>query len=127
MKNKYGLEWWSNESGCKLIKSLMDNGDWEYDRVGIGKDKKGLFLVDVDDINEEWRVVNRVKEGLNVEDVLKVGVECGVFEVMKDGYDKNDDYRWNEESGDKEMERFCKKVLIDGEWKDDLFSFMEGL
>ena len=125
MKIKYGIEWWSNESGVELVKSLMDNGDWEYDRLGIGEDEKGLFIVDVDDCGEEWRSVNRVKKGLSVEDILKIGVESGVLVKIDDGYDEDDEYRFSMDSNDDKMEKFGEKVLENGKFVFELYSFME--
>ena len=125
MKIKYGIEWWSNESGVELVKSLMDNGDWEYDRLGIGEDEKGLFIVDVDDCGEEWRSVNRVKKGLSVENILEIGVESGVLVKIDDGYDEDDEYRFSMDSNDDKMEKFGEKVLENGKFVFELYSFME--
>ena len=42
--------------------SLMDNGDWEYDRLAIGKTDTGWFLVDVDDTGEDKSLKNNFYE-----------------------------------------------------------------
>ena len=121
--NKFGFEWFNVDDG-KLELSLMDNGDWEYDRIGFGKDDKGLFMIDVDDSGESWRVVNRVKKGLSIEDVCKIGVKCGVFEEIKNGYGKNDKYRVCMEGGDNEL--FDKVVFESGRFECELFSVMSN-
>ena len=39
MKNKYGINWLNIESEKdrkKIVIDMMDNGDWEYDRIGVG-------------------------------------------------------------------------------------------
>ena len=120
--NKFGFEWFNVDEG-KLELSLMDNGDWEYDRVGFGKDDKGLFMVDVDDSGESWRLINRIKKGLSIEDVCEVGVKFGVYEKIDNGYGKNDKYRVCEDEGDEKM--FNKLVLEKGEYVMELFSVLE--
>lgn len=120
--NKFGFEWFNVDEG-KLELSLMDNGDWEYDRVGFGKDEKGLFMVDVDDSGESWRLINRIKKGLSIEDVCEVGVKFGVYEKIDNGYGKNDKYRVCEDGGDEKM--FNKLVLEKGEYVLELFSVLE--
>jgi hypothetical protein len=120
--NKFGFEWFNINDG-KLELSLMDNGDWEYDRVGFGKDEKGLFMVDVDDSGESWRLINRIKKGLSIEDVCEVGVKFGVYEKIDNGYGKNDKYRVCEDGGDEKM--FNKLVLEKGEYVMELFSVLE--
>lgn len=126
MKNKNGLVWMSLENEFNLIeKVLMDNGDWEYDRLGFGIDsEKKLFLVDLDDSGEEWRVVNYVKEGLSMEDILEEGVRCGVFEKIGWGYDEDDDYRVEDCSMEK-WDEFGEKVLKNGKFEVKLYNFME--
>jgi len=120
--NKFGFEWFNVDEG-KLELSLMDNGDWEYDRVGFGKDEKGLFMVDVDDSGESWRLINRIKKELSIEDVCEVGVKFGVYEKIDNGYGKNDKYRVCEDGGDEKM--FNKLVLEKGEYVLELFSVLE--
>jgi hypothetical protein len=78
---------------CNNIKvSMMDDGDWEYDRCGVGEYKGKVFMVDLDE-GEEYRELGFVKEGLNIDDVLNIGVECGIFREIDWGYDEDDKYR----------------------------------
>ena len=126
MKNKNGLVWMSLEDEMGLIeKVLMDNGDWEYNRLGVGVDSdKKLFLVDLDDSGEEWRVVNYVKDGLSMEEVLEEGVKCGVFEKIDWGYDENDDYRVENDCSMDLWDEFSKKVLEKEVFECELYSFV---
>lgn len=71
---------------------LMDNGDWEYDRLGIGEVEGRVFMMDLENEEDE---VEFVREGLSVEEVLRMGVEVGVFEEIDWGYDENDKVRLN--------------------------------
>jgi len=125
IKEEFGFEWFNINDG-KLELSLMDNGDWEYDRVGFGKDDKGLFMVDVDDSGESWRVINRIKEGLSIEDVCEIGVKYGIFEKIDYGYGKNDKYRVEDDSMVGDVDKFNKEVLVSGEFNCDLYSVLES-
>ena len=61
---------------------LMDDGDWEYVRMGVGVMNGRVFVVDLDDGGEEWREMNFVKEGLSVEDEeLRFGQHEGASRV----------------------------------------------
>lgn len=123
IKEEFGFEWFNIEEG-KLELSLMDNGDWEYDRVGFGKDDKGLFMIDVNDSGESWRVINRIKKGLSIEDVCKIGVKYGMFEKIDYGYGKNDKYRV-EDGIEGDVEGFNKEVFVSGEFNCDLYCVKE--
>ena len=60
MKNKYNCEWLNINSEKDMEKveiSMMDNGDWEYNRIGVGMNKGKVFFVELDDCNEDWREV----------------------------------------------------------------------
>jgi hypothetical protein len=85
------------ENDFDLLKvNMMDNGDWEYTRLGIGEDVDGkVFLVDTDDHGYEEVVMNFCKEGLTIKDVLKIGVACKVFEKIDWGYDEDDQHFFN--------------------------------
>ena len=124
MKIKYGIEWVSlnNESdGRKIEMNLMDNGDWEYDRVGIGMNKGKVFMISLDDINENWREVEYCENVRSIEELLKIGVECRVFEKIENGYGEEDEYRVNM-NGDEDSERFEERAG----WKASVnyYSFM---
>ena len=127
MKIKNNVEWFNINSvsdNRKLVISMMDDGDWEYDRLGIGKDEKGLFIVDLDDSGEEFRVVNRVKKDIDLDKLLKIGCECKVWRDYK-GYDSDDKYRVIMDSGNDEMNRLGKEVLVNGEFSNEYYSLMK--
>jgi len=107
------------EDDHDLIKvNMVDNGEWEYDRLGIGEDVDGkVFLVDTDDPDEEEVVMNFCKKGLTIKDVLRIGVALKVFVKKQDGYDENDQHRWNMDCKEIERTRFYKMVLVKGVFK----------
>jgi len=97
---------------------LMDNGDWEYNRLGIGEDVDGkVFLVDADDHGYEEVVMNFCKGRLTVRDVLKIGVACKVFEKIDWGYDEDDTHRVNVDCEQDDWSRFYKIVLVKEEFE----------
>ena len=98
MKNKKYINM-DSERDVNLIKiKMMDNGDWEYDRLGIGECEGKVFIVDLD--REEMEVeMEFVKEGLSIKDVLSEGVDLGVIVEWMKGYDEDDKYRVNWDSG----------------------------
>ena len=111
----------SSEADSNLIKlNLMDNGDWEYVRMGIGKTGRSYFLVDLDDSGEDKRVINFCKEGLTTKMILGYGVRCNVLEKIEHGYDEHDTHRVNEDATTEEWNEFYKKVLVDEEFHFDL-------
>jgi hypothetical protein len=127
MKNKYNCEWLNVGSEKDMEKveiSMMDNGDWEYDRIGVGMNKGKVFFVDLDDCGEDWREVEYCDKVESVGRLLKIGVECKVFEKIDWGYDENDMYRVNM-NGDEEgnWDKFRELVGSNGGGK--LYSFME--
>jgi hypothetical protein len=107
------------ENDFDLLKvNMMDNGDWEYTRLGIGEDVDGkVFLVDTDDHGLEEVVMNFCKEGLTINDVLKIGVACKVFEKLEDGYDEDDTHRWNIDCKEVDTSKFYKIVLVKEEFE----------
>lgn len=108
-----------SEGDMGLIKiKMMDNGDWEYDRLGIGECEGKVFIVDLDNDEEEVEM-EFVKEGLSIKDVLKEGVDLGVIVEWLKGYDENDKYRVNWDCGwdevvDSDMlwKSFYKGILV---------------
>jgi len=125
MKNKYNCDWLNINSEKDMEKveiSMMDNGDWEYYRVGIGMNKGKVFFVDLDDCNENWREVEYCDKVKSVGRLLKIGVECKVFEKIDWGYDENDMYRCNM-NGEEDWVKFRELVGSNGGGK--LYSFME--
>ena len=120
MKNKFGCDWYSmnNFSDNKMLKvSLSDNGDWEYDRMGIGMNKGRVFIIDLDDSGEDWREMWYCDKVKSVKEVIKIGIECGVIEEMDGEYY----YEWEFEKKDEEKfnDIIGKKVVC-----GDLYSFI---
>jgi len=100
--------------------SLMDNGDWEYDRLGIGKTGKDWFLVDLDDTGEDKRVINFCKEGLNLNKILEIGVKHNVFEKIDWGYNEEDTHRVRCDEQEHDWEGFYKEVLVNEDFDDGI-------
>ena len=93
MKTEYNIDC---EDDCELLKvTLMDNGDWEYDRMGLGVCEGRVFMVELDDTGELIREMEYVKDGLSVQDVLKIGCDVGVIVQIDWGYSQRDLYRVN--------------------------------
>lgn len=86
----------SDASMDSLVFKLDDNGDWEYERVGIGRDKEGVFLVDLNDTGFRYRDKQYVRPGLSVTRILEIGVKHNVF--AKGGH-HGYQYRVDEEKG----------------------------
>lgn len=93
--------------------SLMDDGDWEYTRTGIGEFNNRVFIVDLDDTGEQFREMIWVKNGLSVEDVLRIGVETGVFDKIDWGYDEDDQYRERTDATPEQYNTFYQMIGID--------------
>lgn len=96
----------------KFDMSLMDNGDWEYDRIGLKKKDGKVYVCDVESGEEgEGYDVLGVSEK-EMSEVVKIGVECGVFVEYEKGYDESDKVRVNGEvfEGDEEWKQFLKKI-----------------
>ena len=120
-KTKHRYIQLSSAADSNLIKlNLMDNGDWEYVRMGIGKTGRSYFLVDLDDSGEDKRVINFCKEGLTTCNILIEGVKCNVLEKIEHGYDEHDTHRVNEDATTEEWNNFYKKVLEDEEFHSEL-------
>ena len=125
MKNKYNCEWLNINSEKDMEKveiSMMDNGDWEYNMIGVGMNKGKVFFVDLDDCNEDWREVEYCDKVKSVGRLLKIGVECKVFEKIDWGYDENDMFRVNI-NGEDNWDKFRELVGSNGGGK--LYSFMK--
>jgi hypothetical protein len=108
MKNKYNVDWLSvnSKSDMKMVEvSLSDNGDWEYDRMGIGMSKGRVFIVDLDDSGESWREMLYCDKVKSVKEVIECGIECGVIEKVNGEYyyewefEKKDDKKFNDMIG----------------------------
>lgn len=59
--------------------SLDDNGEHEYSRYGIGKDKNGWFIVNIDDTGFRYREKLYVNKSLDLKQILELGVKHKVF------------------------------------------------
>ena len=64
-----------------IVIQLDDNGEEEFQRVGICTDKQGIFLVDLNDTGFRYREKNYVRKDLDVKKILAIGVDLNVFEV----------------------------------------------
>ncbi len=74
----------------EIFQTFLDNGDWEYARLGLGEDHVGLYLVDLDDSGVFLTQKHYVKDTFSAQDVIAEGLALNVFEK----YDK-DDIRYN--------------------------------
>lgn len=104
-----------SEVDLGLIKvRMVDNGEWGYDRLGIGEYDGKVFMVDLD--RDEMEVeMEYVKEGLRIKDVLCEGVSLGVIVESGKNYKVNCDCGWDEDEDMSEgllWKDFYKKVLI---------------
>ena len=79
------LDLYNEEQYKEIFMTLVDNGDWEYTRLGFGEDHVGLYMVDLDDSGEPFRDKIYINEKFSVSDVLAEGVDCGVFEKYEAG------------------------------------------
>ena len=86
----------SEEYWSEVFMRIEDNGDWGYLRWGMGKDQKGLYLVDLDDTGELRREKIRIRKELSAEEVIKKGAELGIFDI--DGINTSVGVRLNWES-----------------------------
>lgn len=93
-----------------LVKSWMDDGDWEYYRLGVVEYKERLWLVDVENMEEEYGWFGKVKEGMGVEEVEKKGKECGVLVDVDWGYGGDNKVRYKMENGEGDVMEFVKVV-----------------
>ena len=95
----------------EIVMKLVDNGDWEYTRVGFGEDSDGLYMVDLNDSGEILREKIRLDDRFSFYDVLEEGVAHGVFD--KTGDAETCDERWTynmDNDGDGSWEKFLKVV-----------------
>lgn len=93
----------------EMVESWMDDGDWEYDRIGLVEFEGSLWLVDIENVEESEGWYGKIREGLSEEDVEKKGLECGVLINVDWGY-KDKEVRMRMDSDDDEWEMFMKVV-----------------
>lgn len=123
MKNKGGKLFMVNGGSdfSKYVKMVIcDDGDWEYDRLGVGVYKGKVFLMDLNDDGEEYKCLVFVKEGLSVEDVLRIGVECNVLSKGENGR-----YYviWDNDGNDSVYGEYGKKLGVD--WNNSFVMYSE--
>ena len=109
MKEKFNVE----EDMDLVEVELMDDSEWEYLRMGIGECEDGVFVVDLEEGDDE-REMKYVKEELSVEDVCKIGIEVGVLVDSSEwGYDENDVVRvnWELEGDEEKWKEFWERVM----------------
>lgn len=82
-RNESYLNLASNAQCKELIMTLSDNTEYEYVRVGFGRDNKGLYVVDLDDIGVDLR--QKIYINVSLEEALQKGVEQNVLVQYEDG------------------------------------------
>lgn len=96
--NIYNEEQFNKE--VKMV--LSDNGDWEYARLGIGEDKLGVFVFDMNDSGEEERE-KTYTQFETVDEALNFGCDIGVFTKDSEGTVYVD---WENEANDELWNKF---------------------
>ena len=61
--------------------SIVDNGDWEYDRIGIGELNGKVYRWDMED--EGNGDIVELRDGLSVVGVLNEGIVLGFFDKVE--------------------------------------------
>ena len=95
---------------------LMDDGDYEYNRVGIGEYEGKVFVIDLEDDGEGLKELRFVKEGMDINEVLNIGIECGVWKEIDWGFDEFDKYRVCWDLNGDEFDKFKEKVGVEIVW-----------
>jgi len=65
--------------------SVMDGGDWNYDRFGFGEVDGKCYRVELEG-SESDEDVFELKEGSDIKTILNVGVERGFLEEVEDSW-----------------------------------------
>lgn len=90
-----------------LYATLLDNGGEDLPKLGIGKDERGVFLVDLEPCEDPLKIKTYVKKGLDVLDVIKLGVHTEVFQEWA-----SDDIRYRvDEDLQGEWDEFCNAIF----------------
>lgn len=94
---------------------LMDNGDHEYNRFGVGSYEGETFITDLELDNDEGNII-WCKPGMSVQDVMDAGVSTGLFEKTPDDmkYNEEDVYRYDIEDEGESFDKFVNQVSVDG-------------
>lgn len=97
----------SEEHHRSLYATLLDNGGDDLPKLGIGKDERGVFVVDLESCEDPIKVKTYVKRGLDVLDVIKLGIRTEVFQEWA-----SDDIRFRVD-GDLqgEWDEFCNAIF----------------
>jgi len=79
---------------------MMDNGDWEYDRVGIGVEDGKCVVCDIEEgCDEDGNYLGWKVNFNSVEEVIESGLKDGWCVEINNGYDKRDKYRFSFDEG----------------------------
>ena len=90
---------------------MMDNGDWEYDRVGIGVEDGKCVVVDIEEGCDEDDNYLGWKVNFNsVEEVIESGLKDGWCVKIDDGYSEKDKYRFS--MGEDDLNKFEKWLKV---------------
>jgi hypothetical protein len=94
---------------------LMDNGDYEYNRFGVGSYEGETFITDLELDNDEGNII-WCKPGMSVQDVMDAGVSTGLFELTPEDMKYNDEdvYRYDIEDEGESFDKFVSLVSADG-------------
>lgn len=68
----------------EIFQTFDDNGGWGYTRLGLGEDRIGLYLVDLDDSGEQFREKLYVNDRFSAHDVIMEGLALNVFSESGD-------------------------------------------
>jgi len=90
---------------------MMDNGDWEYDRVGIGVEDGKCVVVDIEEGCDEDDNYLGWKVNFNsVEEVIDSGLKDGWIVKIDDGYGEKDKYRFS--MGEDDLNKFERWLKV---------------
>ena len=86
---------------------IADNTEWEYNRVGLYKNKFWTYVLDVDDdgkngVDGKYRAVAFSKK--SVEEVVEIGKSCNVF------VEEEDEVYYNFDVSNEDCERFYNLI-----------------
>jgi len=105
----------SEADGDLLEYVLMDNGDYEYNRFGVGSYEGETFITDLELDNDEGNII-WCKPGMSVQNVMDAGVRTGLFEQTPEDMKYNDEdvYRYDIEDEGESFDKFVNQVSADG-------------
>jgi hypothetical protein len=90
-----------------LFVTLLSNGGDDLPKLGVGKDERGVFIVDLEPDENPIKIKTYVKRGLDVLDVVKIGVRTEVFQEWA-----SDDIRFRvDEDLQGEWDNFCNAIF----------------